>query len=516
MGHALMCLPPGGRAFSLCPKCAECGDTVPNTSGEEFQLNRKVFALTLAAACLLLLASCGKQEQEQAETGWSEAQMARVIWDSQPDLACQTLLYGETDFDSYLADVYRIDPPDVAGGAVLYAGGVSAQEIAVLRLGGDADIQAAVDALENYIFAREGAFEGYAPEQYAILKQSAAAERGRYIALLICPDQNAARDAFAACFTDPPPQTSEEREPAAAAANPEPLPEPVPDPEPEPEPEREAEPQSAPEPEQESEPQPEQESEQEPEPQPAPEPEQESEPQPEQESEQEPEPQPAPEPEQESEPQPEQESEPEPEPQPQPEPESDWSYDTARIRIISAWFSGVREGLRTEDLEILSVLDQIPALTDPSLSAYDRELALHDWMLEWAEYDPGALSSGPVGDPMPHNDDPYGFLLGRKGICLGYTTTFQLFMDLCGIECLSVHGASHLGTDAHAWNLIRLEDEWYAVDVTWDDPVSATPVSNFTAHRYFNVTSDFLRENDHQWDDSAVPEAEGTAFAWAG
>lgn len=460
---------------------------VPNAFGEEFQLNRKIVSLLLSA-CLLLLASCGKQEPEQTETGWSEEQMARAVWDSQPDLDSRALLYGETDFGGYLADAYRIDPSDVAGGAVLYAGGVSAQEIAVLRLSADADVQAAVNALEDYIFAREGAFEGYAPEQYEILKQSAAAERGRYIALLICPDQGAAQDAFAACFTAPPPQPPAKREPAAAVS--EPVPEPVPEPAPEPE----IEPQ--PEPEQDPEPQPEQDPEQTPEP------------------ESEPETVPAPEPEPESQPAAGPESEAEPEMEPEPEPELDWTYDASRI--AAAWFSGAREGLRVEDLEILSVLDQIPALTAPSLSVYDRELALHDWMLEWAEYDPGALSSGPIGDPIPHNDDPYGFLLGRKGICLGYTTTFQLLMDLCGIECLSVHGAAHWGTDDHAWNLVRLEGEWYAVDVTWDDPVSAYPVSRSTAHRYFNVTSDFLRENDHQWDDSAVPEAGGTAFAWAG
>ena len=212
------------------------------------------------------------------------------------------------------------------------------------------------------------------------------------------------------------------------------------------------------------------------------------------------------------------ESLPEPEPEPEPAPETDpeWAYDESRI--LSAWTSGDRSGLCTEDLAILSVLDEIPALTDPDLSGYDRELALHDWMLDWAEYDPGALSSGFSKDPIPHNDNPYGFLLGRKGICLGYATTFQLLMDLSGIECLTVRGMSHRNTEEHAWNLVNLGGEWYAVDATWDDPVTSLPfpVSDWTAHRYFNVTSDYLRKNDHQWDKTAFPEAEGTALAWAG
>ena len=39
-------------------------------------------------------------------------------------------------------------------------------------------------------------------------------------------------------------------------------------------------------------------------------------------------------------------------------------------------------------------------------------------------------------------------------------------------------------------------------------------VSERTAHRYFNVTSDYMRSASHQWDETAVPEAAGTAYAW--
>ena len=52
--------------------------------------------------------------------------------------------------------------------------------------------------------------------------------------------------------------------------------------------------------------------------------------------------------------------------------------------------------------------------------------------------------------------------------------------------------------------------------MTWDDPISNGPVSERMAHRYFNVTSEFLRQNDHQWDETQAEEAAGTAWAWQG
>lgn len=431
--------------------------------------------------CLLLLTACGGQKEEPAETDWTPAQMAQAVWDSQPALESHLLDCGDADFIPYLRDTLGLDPADVEDGAVLYAGGVHAQEIGIFRLTETADADQAVKALADYQYARAGAFAGYSPEQYAIAEKAAVVRQGsNYVGMFIVPDQDAARDAFAGCFLLPPPEPEEPPsipEPAAEETEPAPLPESESEPVPE------AEPESEPEPEPESDPEP------------ASDPEPDSEPDPE----------PAPEPD------PEPNLEPEPE-QPPARLEGPWTYDGARI--AEAWRSGSREGLWEQDLAILDALAGIPALTDENLSDYERELALHDWMIDWAEYDPGALTSGPVGDPMPDNDNPYGFLTGRKGICLGYASTFQLLMDLSGIECVTVRGMSHDGTSEHAWNLVKLEEEWYAVDVTWDDPVASFPVPRAMAHQYFNVTSEFLRLHDHQWDESGVPEASGEALAW--
>ena len=433
-------------------------------------MNRLRMTLLFYIATLLCLSTaCGGQKEEPAQTDWSPAQMARAVWDSQPALGGYPLSSGDGDFEPYLRDSLGVDPADVAEGAVLYAGGVNAQEVVVLRMAEEEDVEDALKTLADYADARAGAFAGYAPEQYDIAEGAAVAERGRYAMLFIVPDQDAARDAMAGCFLLPPP---EEPPAVPVSGEPDPVPEPeVPVPAPEPAPDVEPEPVPAPDP--------------------VPEPE----------------PDPAPEP------GPDPETDPVPEPDPAP-PAEPWTYDQARI--VTAWTSGDRTGLYQEDLDILAVLEQIPALADPDLSLYQRELALHDWMLDWAEYDPGALSSGPIGEPMPHNDDPYGFLTGRKGICTGYASTFQLLMELCGIPCLTVNGTSHGGTEEHAWNLVQLGEDWYAVDVTWDDPVASFEVPPYMAHMYFNVTSNFLRQNDHSWAPEGVPEASGMALAWAG
>lgn len=377
-------------------------------------MKKRVCACLLA--CLLCLSGCGREPEEAS--GWTALQMARAILASQGAAEAVTELDG-ADFAAYAGQCYQLDPRQVEDGAVLAAGGVSALEIAVLRLTEDG--AQAAEALEDYIAARAGAFTGYAPEQAAILAHSTAVSRGRYAALLICSDPAEARAAFNACFEGPP----AEEPPVPLAPRPQ-----------------------------------------------------------------------------------------EPPVSGEEEQDGGWRYD--RQRLLSAWEEG-GTGLADRDQVILqSCRDLLGEIITEEMSDYEKELAVHDWMIAWAEYDQAALSSLPVAQPTPDSDNPYGFFTGRAAICTGYTSTFQLLMDLLDIECVTVEGTAYNGTEDHAWNMVRLDGDWYCVDVTWDDPVSSTPVSPAAAHMYFNVTSDFMRQFGHQWDEEGVPAAEAGAWAWRG
>lgn len=177
-----------------------------------------------------------------------------------------------------------------------------------------------------------------------------------------------------------------------------------------------------------------------------------------------------------------------------------------------AYRTGDESSLTEEDRAILEVCRQaIEEAVTSDMSPFEQELAVHDWIVDWAEN--GDAETG-------HASDPYGLLVERKAICMGYSNTFQLFMDLLGIECITVVGASFESRSDHAWNQVKLDGDWYAVDLTWDDPMGSyedIPAAGEPGHhRYFNVTGGFLLESDHQWDYDAVPEAEGTRYAWPG
>ncbi len=191
-----------------------------------------------------------------------------------------------------------------------------------------------------------------------------------------------------------------------------------------------------------------------------------------------------------------------------------WTYD--EDRILKAWQSGDWSGLHEKDEAILTACRELlDKVTKPGQSEAQLEFAVHAYLYDFMEYDVATVE-GYGGIPDPDNDNPYGALIGGKGICEGYTRTFQLLMDICRIECISVFGHSDNGQEygEHAWNQVRLDGEWYIVDVTWDDPVSSMGVVPERYHyRYFNVTSADIASN-HFWDRESVPEATGTKYNW--
>jgi len=62
---------------------------------------------------------------------------------------------------------------------------------------------------------------------------------------------------------------------------------------------------------------------------------------------------------------------------------------------------------------------------------------------------------------------------GRTGIygpvCAGYSEAFKVLCDRLGIPCTLVTGDTD--GEFHQWNYVQMDDgNWYAVDVTWNDP----------------------------------------------
>ncbi len=125
-------------------------------------------------------------------------------------------------------------------------------------------------------------------------------------------------------------------------------------------------------------------------------------------------------------------------------------------------------------------------------SDYEKIRLIHDYLRDTIEYD-STLSRN-------NSYDIYGALVSRMCVCEGYAKAFQYLMNEIGIDNVIVIGTgtnSSGQTENHAWNYVKLNEDWYAVDITWDDPIVIGDgiLPEKSKYQYFLKGSETMNQN---------------------
>lgn len=160
---------------------------------------------------------------------------------------------------------------------------------------------------------------------------------------------------------------------------------------------------------------------------------------------------------------------------------------------IALQFNYLVDDLNGAKKEFNAVTEEILSKAQGLESDYEAEIYVHNALLDRMEYDLRA----------PLNQSAYSGLVNGRTVCAGYARSFQYLMTELGIPCYYCTGYAG---ENHAWNIIRLEDEYYNADATWDDTEPNT-------YDYLNKTDhDFA--STHRREDLSVylPMCNGTKY----
>lgn len=129
-----------------------------------------------------------------------------------------------------------------------------------------------------------------------------------------------------------------------------------------------------------------------------------------------------------------------------------------------------------EHPDVQTKVEEVLGLCRVEGDDWQTALNIHDWLTHNAYYD--------------YSYSFYGaedVLLRGYGVCESYSKAFWYLMDEANIEC-------ELATSrTHAWNVIVFDNDWYHVDVTWDDPGNATiPVSGRENREFFCINDELI------------------------
>ncbi len=122
----------------------------------------------------------------------------------------------------------------------------------------------------------------------------------------------------------------------------------------------------------------------------------------------------------------------------------------------------------------------VEGIDDP----WKKELKIHDYIVENCRY---TL----VEDDLTYSS-AYGALVNGEAACEGYSKAAKLLLDAAGIENGVVSGtvADPDGNPgSHMWNVVRIGEDFYHLDCTWDDPISDSG-EQIKLYAYFNLSDE--------------------------
>ncbi len=152
-------------------------------------------------------------------------------------------------------------------------------------------------------------------------------------------------------------------------------------------------------------------------------------------------------------------------------PEIFWIGTSAQVtesglshKVISYEFETVvpREERETMRLQLEATANECIYGIGEGASDYEKIKSVYEYIIDLADYDANGRDTQNI----------QSVLLYQASVCAGYSKTFQYILNRMGMFCTYITGTIRDGGD-HGWNMVRIGENYYYVDVTWGDPVFA-------------------------------------------
>lgn len=186
---------------------------------------------------------------------------------------------------------------------------------------------------------------------------------------------------------------------------------------------------------------------------------------------------------------------------------SGYQYNTYSLfgRVTSIEFEPNYTFSQQEVLQLQQQIDEVVlgwmsgiSVTD---SDYNKAKYIFETLIQNVDYD---LNS-------ENNQNILSVFLGGKTVCQGYACATQYLFNYLGMNSMIVTGVA--GKEAHAWNLIQLDGQYYYMDTTWGN--SKYLSEEMSSEKYINYafmacTSEEINRTHEPQMQIELPEATAT------
>ena len=180
---------------------------------------------------------------------------------------------------------------------------------------------------------------------------------------------------------------------------------------------------------------------------------------------------------------------------------ADWIKDDKIMIIEPTVYPGVKiaayhkqnrtHELTQKETELYQkALQLVEQAKQESSTTFEIEAWINNWLcvnsIEIYEY-----TYENDGDVIPIECTAFVPLMHGRADCFGYSDAFYLLASLCDFNVRLMFGSTTFDEHTHIWNAIELDNQWYYVDITWNDDDDSRFEPDFTYLNFVESSCDY-------------------------
>lgn len=126
--------------------------------------------------------------------------------------------------------------------------------------------------------------------------------------------------------------------------------------------------------------------------------------------------------------------------------------------IFSPGYIYTQEEMNEIDASVENAYREVVSMLPKDASEYEKAKTVYTYLIDTVEYETSADDQNIAGAFWKH-----------KAVCAGYAGSVQYLLEKLGVTCLYVEGSAKGSEEGHAWNIVRLDGQYYYLDATNGD-----------------------------------------------
>lgn len=194
------------------------------------------------------------------------------------------------------------------------------------------------------------------------------------------------------------------------------------------------------------------------------------------------------------------------------------NYQSGALGRIEPWYYEYKDRIElTFDVNYQNTDEQdafinreveriIGRIINPKMNDYQKVKEVHDYIINNTKYSKQTKGNA---------HSAYTLLKEGRGVCQAYALVTCKFLDILGIENYYVTGTANNGCSniwgEHVWNLVKVNGEYYNLDVTWDDP-NSTCGRDYLIYDYFLISDGKINKDHRRKLNHRIPKANSKTY----